>query len=179
MTARKIRRKKRARNRPYSLVGPITIDLTYRDLLADLDPGMFDLGSGSGQRPILQNPQLDQNERPAREEARLIARTWRGWTRRQDADAYVEYLMETGIKEYRETAGNRAAYILRRDEGERTEFVTLIFWDSLEAVHEFAGPEAERAVFYPEDDRFLVDRETDARNYEIVDMNAVEVLGRS
>ena len=99
----------------------------------------------------------------------MIARTWRGWTKREDADAYVAYLMDTGMREYRETPGNRAAYILRRGEGERTEFVTLTFWDSMEAVEGFAGREVERAVFYPEDDRFLVDREVTASHFEVVE----------
>ncbi|MGH2789142.1 MAG: antibiotic biosynthesis monooxygenase [Actinomycetota bacterium] len=97
----------------------------------------------------------------------MIARTWRGWTKTEDADAYVDYLQRTGIKEYRETPGNRAAYILRRDEGGKTEFVTLTFWDSMDAVKAFAGDEVERAVFYPEDDRFLVDRETTASHYSV------------
>jgi heme-degrading monooxygenase HmoA len=99
----------------------------------------------------------------------MIARTWRGWVRKEDADAYVQYVIETGIKEYRETPGNRAAYILRREEGDRTEFVTLTFWDSMEAVRGFAGPNVERAVFYPEDDRFLVDRESTAAHYGVIE----------
>jgi heme-degrading monooxygenase HmoA len=99
----------------------------------------------------------------------MIARTWRGWTRREDADAYVEYLQQTGIQEYRATPGNRAAYILRRSDGDRTEFVTLTFWDSMDAVRAFAGQEVERAVFYPEDDRFLVERETFASHYEVTE----------
>jgi heme-degrading monooxygenase HmoA len=99
----------------------------------------------------------------------MIARTWRGWTRTSDADAYVEYLRMTGMREYRETPGNRAAYILRREEEDRTEFVTLTFWDSIESVKGFAGEDIERAVFYPQDDRFLLDRETSARHYEVID----------
>jgi heme-degrading monooxygenase HmoA len=98
----------------------------------------------------------------------MIARMWRGWTKREDADDYVEYLLQTGIKEYRATRGNRAAYILRREEGDRTEFVTLTFWDSLDAVKAFAGDDIGRAVFYPDDDRFLVERETIATHYEAV-----------
>jgi len=97
----------------------------------------------------------------------MIARTWRGWTRSGDADDYVEYLLRTGIEEYEATPGNRAAYILRRDDGDRTEFVTLTFWDSMDAVRGFAGDDVERAVFYPEDDKFLVDRETTAKHWEV------------
>jgi len=104
-----------------------------------------------------------------REGGGMIARTWRGWTKTEDAGAYVHYLVGTGMKEYRETPGNRAVYLLRRAEGGRTEFVTLTFWDSMDAVKGFAGEEVERAVFYPEDDRFLVDRETIALHYEVVE----------
>ena len=99
----------------------------------------------------------------------MIARMWRGWTSTADADTYVGYLRETGFKEYRQTPGNRAAYLLRRADADRTEFVALTFWDSLDAVKAFAGDELDRAVFYPEDDRFLVDRETVARHYEVID----------
>lgn len=81
---------------------------------------------------------------------------------------YADYIEETGMRAYRETPGNRGAWMLRRDEGDRTEFVTLSFWDSLDAVRAFAGDDVERAVFYPEDDRFLVERETRVLHYEIV-----------
>jgi len=86
---------------------------------------------------------------------------------REDADAYLEYLRETGLKEYRATPGNRGAWVLRRDDGERTEILTLSFWDSLDAVRVFAGDEVDRAVFYPEDDRYLVDREPTVRHYRL------------
>ena len=72
------------------------------------------------------------------------------------------------MRAYRETPGNRGAWMLRRDEGDRTEFVTLSYWDSLDAVRAFAGDDVERAVFYPEDDRFLLERETRVLHYEIV-----------
>jgi heme-degrading monooxygenase HmoA len=97
----------------------------------------------------------------------MVARTWRGWTRSEDGDAYVAYLETTGMREYRATPGNRGAWILRRDEGERTEFVTLTFWESLEAIRGFAGDDVERAVFYPEDDRFLVEREERVHHWQL------------
>jgi heme-degrading monooxygenase HmoA len=97
----------------------------------------------------------------------VVARTWRGWTRPEDADAYVLYLEDTGMREYRATPGNRGAWILRRTEGDRTEFVTLTFWDSLEAIRGFAGDDVERAVFYPEDDRFLVEREERVHHWQL------------
>src|SRR5919106_91848 len=92
----------------------------------------------------------------------MIARTWRGWTSIDDQRAYVAYLLETGIREYEATSGNLGAYILTRTVGDRAEFITLSFWDSLDAIRGFASNEIEVAVFYPEDDRFLVDRERTA-----------------
>lgn len=97
----------------------------------------------------------------------MIARTWRGWTKAVDADAYGEYIAKTGLAEYLKTPGNLGAWILRRDEGDRTEFVTLSFWKSREAIRGFAGDDIERAVYYPEDERFLVEREPTVKHYEL------------
>ena len=49
----------------------------------------------------------------------LIARTWWGTTRAADADRYLAYLQRTGLREYRNTAGNRGALALRRVEDGR------------------------------------------------------------
>jgi heme-degrading monooxygenase HmoA len=97
----------------------------------------------------------------------MVARTWRGSTRREDADAYVVYIEGTGMRAYRQTPGNRGAWMLRRDEGDRTEFITLSFWDSLESIRGFAGNDVDRAVFYPEDDRFLVEREETVKHWSV------------
>ena len=98
----------------------------------------------------------------------MIARFWRGATRPEDADAYVEYLRETGLKEYRQTPGNKAAYVLRRIGDGRAEFVTLSFWDSADDIRGFAGDDIEHAVFYPQDDRFLIERELTVDHFDVV-----------
>jgi heme-degrading monooxygenase HmoA len=98
----------------------------------------------------------------------VIARTWRGAVRVEDADAYLDYLEATGLKEYRETPGNRGVLALRRIDGDRCEYLIVSLWDSLEAVQRFAGKDLEQAVFYPEDDRFLVDRDLTSTHYEVV-----------
>ena len=97
----------------------------------------------------------------------MVGRMWRGWTRREDAEAYAAYIEETGMDEYRSTPGNRGAWMLRRDEGDRTAFVTLSFWDSLEAIRGFAGDDIERAVYYPEDDRYLVEHEDTVTHWQV------------
>jgi catechol 2,3-dioxygenase-like lactoylglutathione lyase family enzyme/heme-degrading monooxygenase HmoA len=106
----------------------------------------------------------------------LIARIWRGWTRTEDADEFVAYVQRTGSAAARATPGNRAAYILRRSDGDRTEFITLTFWSSFDAIKAFAGEDVERAVFYPEHDRFLVDRETTVRHFDVFEPEGVREL---
>jgi heme-degrading monooxygenase HmoA len=98
----------------------------------------------------------------------MIARTWRGAVRRADADEYADYIDRTGFAEYARTAGNRGAWILRRDRGERTEFITLSLWESEEAIRAFAGDDIEAAVLYPEDERYLIDGRSEVAHYEVV-----------
>lgn len=97
----------------------------------------------------------------------MIARTWRGAVAREDADAYAAYMHETGVAEYAKVPGNRGVWMLRRDLSERTEFLMFTLWDSLEAVKAFAGEDHETAVFYPEDDRFLVERDLESLHYDV------------
>jgi NAD(P)-dependent dehydrogenase (short-subunit alcohol dehydrogenase family) len=60
----------------------------------------------------------------------MIARIWRGVVRLEDATS-TPITSDTGFTEYAETSGNRGAWMLRRDQGDRTEFLTLSLWDSL------------------------------------------------
>ena len=81
----------------------------------------------------------------------MIARTWRGTVHRADADEYAEYIGATGFAEYGQTPGNLGSWLLRRDDGDRTEFITLSLWDSVDAIRAFAGDDIDAAVLYPED----------------------------
>ncbi|HEX6713047.1 MAG TPA: hypothetical protein VF066_06665 [Thermoleophilaceae bacterium] len=56
-----------------------------------------------------------------------------------------------------------------RIEGDRAGFVALTFWDDMEAIKRFAGDEPERAVYYPEDERFLVEREDTVSHFEVIE----------
>jgi heme-degrading monooxygenase HmoA len=102
------------------------------------------------------------------EEILVIARTWRGAVRREDRDAYAEYMHETGVAGYVATPGNRGVWMLRRDLEDVTEFVMFTLWDSMDAVRRFAGEDPETAVFYPDDDRFLVERDLPSHHFEVI-----------
>ncbi|MBS0439174.1 MAG: antibiotic biosynthesis monooxygenase [Proteobacteria bacterium] len=99
----------------------------------------------------------------------MIARIWRGITQKDKADDYLAYLQETGIKDYANTPGNRGVNVLRREQGEHCEFMLISLWESMDAVRAFAGENPDKSVYYPEDDRYLLDMEPLVRHYEVAE----------
>lgn len=100
----------------------------------------------------------------------MILRMWKGRTAEADADQYLEYLQQTGLREYRATAGNFGALAVRRATKDGlTEFVTLSFWRDMPAIKAFAGADPEVAVFYPEDEEYLLEADPFVRHYDVAD----------
>jgi len=99
----------------------------------------------------------------------MIARTWRGRTLAAKADEYMGILESTGLKEYAATEGNRGVLVLRRVDGDQTEFLLITLWESWEAIKRFAGEDVERSVYYPEDDAYLLEREAHVTHYEVME----------
>jgi len=97
-----------------------------------------------------------------------VARIWRGWTTPENADAYDALLRETilpGIAG-RGIEGYQGAHMLRRVDGDEIEFVTILWFDTVEAVRAFAGEEHRTAVV-PADARALLTQfEKRSRHYE-------------
>lgn len=102
----------------------------------------------------------------------MIARQWVGETLASDADSYGKYLEETGVEEIGATKGNQGVWLMRRVHEGRAEFVVISLWDTLESIKAFAGPEYERAVYYPEDEKFLLKLDPLVRHYEVLVMPA-------
>jgi heme-degrading monooxygenase HmoA len=99
----------------------------------------------------------------------VIARIWSGAVHTSDADAYAGYIRDTGFAEYGRTAGNRGAWLLRRDHEGTTEFIALSLWERMEAIRAFAGEDVEAAVLYPEDERYLIGGESRTAHYDVAD----------
>jgi heme-degrading monooxygenase HmoA len=98
----------------------------------------------------------------------MIARFWRGVTPKSKASEYYDYLEKTGLKEYRSTEGNRGVYVFRRIENDRAVFLLMSLWESFDAIKRFAGPDFEKAVYYPEDKKFLLELEPNVVHYEVL-----------
>lgn len=97
----------------------------------------------------------------------MIARIWRGRTRAGQAAEYTDYIKKTGIVAQRRTPGNRGSMIWRREDGNEAEFLVISLWQTLEAVKAFAGERPLVAVYYPEDEKYLLELEPEVLHYEV------------
>jgi heme-degrading monooxygenase HmoA len=91
---------------------------------------------------------------------------WRGWTRAEDADRYERHYRSEVLSELRQVPGFRGARLLRRTIAGETEFVSLTFFDDLDAIRGFAGSDHETAVVAAEARRVLVRFDERVRHYE-------------
>jgi len=97
----------------------------------------------------------------------MIARLWHGRVPGPKAESYRAFLNARAIPDYRSVPGNLSVHVLERREGEVTHFITLTFWESLDAIRAFAGEDLERAKYYPEDAGFLLEFEPAVVHYEV------------
>ena len=96
----------------------------------------------------------------------IITRIWHGRTRADDAEEYQQFVIATGVPDYKSVLGNLGVEIWRRIEGEVCHFWTVTKWDSYESIKEFAGEEFERAKYYDEDANYLLEFESNVIHCE-------------
>ena len=95
-----------------------------------------------------------------------IARIWRGRTPREKADAYAVYLYEEGIRPLEQKA--LGVQLLREDRETESEFVTISYWESVEAMSRFAGPDPRRIHHLPRDAEYLIELPAGVQVLQIV-----------
>lgn len=98
----------------------------------------------------------------------MIVRIWHGRTARGRADEYESFLERRAVPDYRAVPGNREVWVLRRDAGDETHFLTVTRWESEAAIRAFAGADLLKAKYYPEDKEFLLEFEPEVVHYTVV-----------
>ncbi len=98
----------------------------------------------------------------------MIARVWHGATKREHADIYKSMLKPELLPGLSKVLGYRGSYFLRRDIGTEVEFITIIFWESLDALKAFAGPSYEVSIIPEERRQYLSKHDERAAHYEVV-----------
>jgi antibiotic biosynthesis monooxygenase (ABM) superfamily enzyme len=98
----------------------------------------------------------------------MIARIWRGWTKAADAKAYEKLLRDEIFPTIaaRKIEGYRGAELFIREDGDEVEFVTLLRFDSTDAVKEFAGADASKPVIFTKAEPLITRMEL-ARHYRV------------
>ena len=99
----------------------------------------------------------------------VITRIWHGVVRTEQSDDYLQYVTETGVKDYKLTPGNLSVKIWRYPEGDKTHFWTVTTWDSVDSIKKFAGEDYERAHYYDRDQEFLLEFEPKVLHYETLE----------
>ena len=95
-----------------------------------------------------------------------ITRVWHGTTKTEHADQYLKYIKETGLSDYKSIDGNQSVKILRRIDENLCHFLTITEWDSYESILKFAGKDFEKAKYYSEDEKYLLELEENVVHYE-------------
>jgi heme-degrading monooxygenase HmoA len=99
----------------------------------------------------------------------MICRIWHGYTKFENADTYERLLRDeifTGIKN-RNIKGYKGIQLLRRKMERETEFITVMWFDSLDAVKEFAGEDYEKAVVPEKAQRILSRFDKKSQHYDV------------
>jgi heme-degrading monooxygenase HmoA len=99
----------------------------------------------------------------------MIARLWRGLTRTDQAEDYLDYLRVTGLQALQGTEGNQGVLILRRETKDAAEFILISLWDSIDSIQSYAGAKVELAAYFPEDERFLLELEPFVMHFQVVE----------
>jgi heme-degrading monooxygenase HmoA len=97
----------------------------------------------------------------------MIARVWRGYAAREHAEAYAAMLKPELLPGLSKVKGYHGSYLLRRDVGDEVEFITIILWDSLDAIKAVAGEHYERAVVPEERRKHLLRWDDIAAHYDV------------
>ena len=99
----------------------------------------------------------------------MISRIWHGYTSKENADTYENLLKEeifVGIKN-RNIEGFKEIQLFRSSLQEEVEFITIMWFTSLEAVKKFAGEEYEKCVVPPNARKILKRFDLISQHYEV------------
>lgn len=105
----------------------------------------------------------------------MITRIWHGRTSMRNSGEYLDFLLNKGTEEYRQTPGNISVRVWKYPEGETCHFWTVTEWKDMESVIRFAGDEPEKARYYPYDQGMLLELEENVSHYDSFDVSNLRI----
>ncbi len=106
----------------------------------------------------------------------MIARVWHGYTKPEHADAYESMLKPELLPGISKVKGYKGSFLLRRNSGVEVEFITILLWESIDAIRAVAGEDYAAAVIPDERRKYLVRGDDRASHYEIASTNGLGAL---
>ena len=106
----------------------------------------------------------------------MIARVWHGYAKPEHADAYEAMLKPEPLPGLGKVPGYKGSYVLRRETGGEVEFITILLWDSIDAIRAVAGNDYETAVIPEERRKYLSRYDAKAAHYEVASIHAISGL---
>ena len=97
----------------------------------------------------------------------MIARVWHGYTKPEHADGYESMLKPELLPGISKKKGYKGSYLLRRNLGAEVEFITIMLWESIDAIRAAAGANYETAVIPEERQQYLARYDAKAAHYEV------------
>ncbi len=98
----------------------------------------------------------------------MIARIWCGYALPEKAEEYVKHLQSSVLPELRQIDGFQGVTLMRQDSAQVVEFIVLTLWESMDAIHKFAGDDAEVAVVAPAAQPLFREYDPTVRHFEVV-----------
>ena len=98
----------------------------------------------------------------------MIARIWRGRTKKENADEYWKFLTCNAEEDCRKTEGNRGVSVYKRITSDYAEFMFISFWESIDVIRNYAGEDIDRAHYFPEDLKYVIDPPSHVEHFEVV-----------
>ena len=98
----------------------------------------------------------------------MIARLWRGKTKPENADTYESMLKPELLPGVSNVKGYQGSYLLRREGRDEVEFITMMLWDSIDAIRAFAGEDYESSIIPQDRRKLLSQHDAKAVHYKVV-----------
>jgi antibiotic biosynthesis monooxygenase (ABM) superfamily enzyme len=108
----------------------------------------------------------------------VIARIWHGYTKPEHADAYEALLKPELLPGISKVPGYLGSYLLRKAVGDEIEFITIMLWDSIEAIRAVAGPNYETAVIPEKRLQYLAHYDAKSAHYEVASVHGLAEISK-
>lgn len=106
----------------------------------------------------------------------MVARVWHGYTKPEHADAYEAMLKPELLPGISKAKGYRGSYLLRRNSENEVEFITILLWDSIDAIRAAAGHEDYETAIIPEERRrYLARFDAKAKHFEVASTHGLSI----